>query len=617
MKKYARPKLVFLSLITLALPFIFYLNSSSQAVTEKRKASSLIQQPLRVFSTRVINHSNLTFDQKCKAFGEWENLGKHVFIKRTAVYYFKDANLVHLLLLSRSNKNLGYELNLQIYHESNTSFGFDVKLDKNDVYVKGIWAISEYNLNSVSAKFSLNSLAPSMTKKYIQGLKMRLFVKDTVSNNKTDFPLDVKIKTLTSNYHTKRGAMICNKGVHLTKKDDFLSFRWWVELNKEIGYEKIYISNHSIENDASFHDLFRKNRDFIELATLRCIPNLQDFKEFANFTYLKKHSDLVYNINNYAVLKFELINVLILNECYLSHIDKFKYISVVDVDETVLPVKTSNFLTLDQISEYVATSKGERNEIFENIKCDRYDSSLFVEEKTVVESYMNELAVLAKIKKPVALHFQHGFQVTNSLAEKVIDSIEETLKMHQKLAQVNSSSSNINYTVNVFDLHKEKDDNVSFVFTIQSEFDLKYAASLVKIFRVVVKPYINENKDIFEKHIRGYDRFFYVGGQASSFACGKTIHDTRSTFDTTIHYAENILDLSNKSAPVIDYDKSKYWLRLNYISSQNGHSSHFRRSYGYLSEHYRRVPIREFQLDLNYLICYFIPILKRIQDSKA
>jgi hypothetical protein len=33
--------------------------------------------------------------------------------------------------------------------------------------------------------------------------------------------------------------MICNKATFIKKKNDFLSFRWWIELNEEIGYEKI------------------------------------------------------------------------------------------------------------------------------------------------------------------------------------------------------------------------------------------------------------------------------------------------------------------------------------------------------------------------------------------
>ncbi len=59
--------------------------------------------------------------------------------------------------------------------------------------------------------------------------------------------------------------------------------------------------------------------------------------ESTNYTYLKKYTSLVNDSNAYVVLKFELINALILNECYLDNIDKYKYVTVVDIDETVIP----------------------------------------------------------------------------------------------------------------------------------------------------------------------------------------------------------------------------------------------------------------------------------------
>jgi hypothetical protein len=47
-----------------------------------------------------------------------------------------------------------------------------------------------------------------------------------------------------------------------------------------------------------------------------------------------------------------------------------------------------------------------------------------VDEKSTVDSYLNELAQIDKIRQPVALHFY----LPNDLAEKVIDSIDATLK---------------------------------------------------------------------------------------------------------------------------------------------------------------------------------------------
>ena len=56
---------------------------------------------------------------------------------------------------------------------------------------------------------------------------------------------------------------------------------------------------------------------------------------------------------HYAVIKFELINVVIMNECYLNNVDKYKYVAVVDMDETVLPRLTKKHFTVNETTQYL------------------------------------------------------------------------------------------------------------------------------------------------------------------------------------------------------------------------------------------------------------------------
>jgi hypothetical protein len=44
----------------------------------------------------------------------------------------------------------------------------------------------------------------------------------------------------------------------------------------------------------------------------------------------------------YNVYKFEVVNQLIENECYLENIDKYRYVTIEDIDEPVIPVKLEN-----------------------------------------------------------------------------------------------------------------------------------------------------------------------------------------------------------------------------------------------------------------------------------
>jgi hypothetical protein len=166
-------------------------SSSNQAFTD------IIQWKTKPFTQsfrgypQITQNSNLTFDQECKENGEWENVGRNIFIKRTAVYYFSDANLIHLLLVSKSDLNYSYQLEVQVCHKSNASYGFTFKLSGDEVYSKG-YNTGEYNLTAITAKFSIEN--SGLSKNKLSDIKMRVFVTEALKNEKNDYPLAVKIK---------------------------------------------------------------------------------------------------------------------------------------------------------------------------------------------------------------------------------------------------------------------------------------------------------------------------------------------------------------------------------------------------------------------------------------
>jgi hypothetical protein len=129
-------------------------------------------------------------------------------------------------------------------------------------------------MTTVSSKFELSNLAIA-DERDLKNFQLKIIVTDLVSKLRCSEALNVKIKAISSNYHSKKGAMICKKAAYMNKDSDYLTFRWWLELNKHIGYSNIFISNQSIENHASFHELFNQNKDFIEVSTLKCIPNVK------------------------------------------------------------------------------------------------------------------------------------------------------------------------------------------------------------------------------------------------------------------------------------------------------------------------------------------------------
>jgi hypothetical protein len=112
--------------------------------------------------------------------------------------------------------------------------------------------------------------------------------------------------------------MICTKCFHLKESTDFESLKFWIELNKLNGHDKISMCDHAIENHANFNSLFETYKDFVELGSLKCLPNLQANPKFINFTYLKRYSSLEYgDTGNYDVTKMELINRLVLVRAFV------------------------------------------------------------------------------------------------------------------------------------------------------------------------------------------------------------------------------------------------------------------------------------------------------------
>jgi hypothetical protein len=96
----------------------------------------------------------------------------------------------------------------------------------------------------------------------------------------------------------------------------------------------------------------------------------------------------------------------------------------------------------------------------------------------------------------------------------------------------NNQSGKYNYSTRVLDRFNRKSlDNIS--FTIASKIELKYAVKLFKIYKTVVGPYLEANKEPFE-----FDRFFAIIGEMNNFVLGKTVHSTEVTFDLSLRFYE-------------------------------------------------------------------------------
>jgi hypothetical protein len=245
--------------------------------------------------------ANLTFDEQCDLQGEWERIGRLVFIKRTAVYYFSDAELLTIHKLKESSFDFKLTVHIVVYETLNnvtinqlaSSYSnlSEIKTKHSKFYE---YSYSVISLNVHPARLNISARS--------ENIKMYVKLVDYVTRRETKGYLPVKIKTLTTAFSSKKSAMICSKCYFINRQDDYMSFRWWVDLNRRIGYQKISICNHSISNEPSFRNLFETYKEFMILSELKCIPNLQNptKNDTEDSVYFKSFSDLIGTNGTYS-----------------------------------------------------------------------------------------------------------------------------------------------------------------------------------------------------------------------------------------------------------------------------------------------------------------------------
>ena len=155
-------------------------------------------------------------------------------------------------------------------------------------------------------------------------------------------------------------------------------------------------------------------------------------------------------------------------------------------------------------------------------------------------------------------------------------------------------------------------ENVAASFLISNTQDLKYARSMLNIYRDVIKPFLDTNKLVFQQNVDNFDRLYSFGFPLDPNP-GKSIHETRSTFSFSHHFPGLGVKLDGEKASLyhIAPPATRVPIRLGRMA--HFRSRVFRENLLVFSHFYQRRPIRELQLDLNYLNCYFLPILDRIR----
>jgi hypothetical protein len=187
---------------------------------------------------------DVDFDKYCEEFGEWQMLRKReIFIKRTAVFYFLDADKLLIQMIMRPE-----------LHTLPAAFLVRVTLLKNRRVVSSFEAqrrythvrMHEFRFN-YSATFieatPNNNLEQMYLSEQFDSMKVKVIHEKNRNKNKhTDEFLNAKIKYIQGDASKKKGVMFCGKCLRFTKKDDFNDLKWWIQMLRRTGFDKIHFA---------------------------------------------------------------------------------------------------------------------------------------------------------------------------------------------------------------------------------------------------------------------------------------------------------------------------------------------------------------------------------------
>jgi hypothetical protein len=507
------------------------------------------------------NLSTLKLEKICNFQDYWTKLSKYFYFKSSSAYYIQNSNLIRLFYVAASNSpNITLTAQIEILDkESNSTQSIKTNIRKK---------IQLYNFMPYKNGLLDIEFRPKNIDLKRKDLILNIHVIESDTNVK--IPVTKKLSSQKKN----NLPIICAKCFfNMNLSSNYRDLAWWIYLNKKIGYEKIFFCNNSIEHN-NLNLLFDKNRNFLDIQRLQCIPNfidqsLPDF--FDSFDSFRSRG-----VFNYYIT--DIFNTILINECYLKYSDNFKYITVIDNDETIIPrlIQTTfksddNFNFVNSIS-HTKRSYRQLETYVDTLKCDYNKTNNFV-------SYLEELERMNELKSSKEYYFQQGYYLSNDRMNQVLNIIETFLNSTNQsslLIRVNDSKNT---------------DIDGWRFEISGREEMVYARNLCKLNRLYVQPFINKNRELLKNVSENFSRYFVLLTiKDNEFKFGKTVYNT---FD----------DMEQRKICV----HSECTRRDKIISTQYGHNSHFRKVFEFAKN--IQFSIRQLLFDFNYFNCYIKPVL--------
>jgi hypothetical protein len=236
-------------------------------------------------------------------------------------------------------------------------------------------------------------------------------------------------------------------------------------------------------------------------------------------------------------------------------------------------------------NKIINTTEKNYHTLIEDTCSQNYKETSIVNNKSYIRNYIQYLShhiTDDNDKELSSFYFKQGYGLLANEVDQIFDSLDKFL------------------AENKANFGRQTIQSGVFEIEIKSKNDLEYAIKLNSIHNNIIKPYIQMNKDKLIKYGGTFDRFYKIVDMPSD-VFGKTMHNTKSTFELTLHHPLIYLNPSEF--------KSKYT-----VLYELGYTTHFRNFNNWT---FKKINIKQIHFDLNYFNCFFKPILNElINDSK-
>ena len=250
---------------------------------------------------------------------EWEIIDNNIYISKRHSFYFIDDGLISLIIISRPKLTANL---LCIVQESN----------RKPFLIKAKLVLLQHQMDVASYELTCKYPASNIVSYDVQ---LYLINKLRNETERTKSPIKLKVKTrYRMNFYKNSNdfkTALCGPLIFLNSHEKFEEFKKWLEINAGLGYQKIIIYVILISNEEMFNELIMRYKEIVEVRPYKIIPNVNYLKDNNPFytpeLYLKIKNDPLHWVHHRAII----------NGCFLSCFKDYERVSVIDIDEIIIP----------------------------------------------------------------------------------------------------------------------------------------------------------------------------------------------------------------------------------------------------------------------------------------